>query len=441
MRKIVLILFLSTLIYAQQQIDIPWSTLAHSPYPMISHDPQITGRSPYSGPKSAAIKWTMDLPYGVFSGPIISEGGTLFVGTFSYLYIIGDTTNYFYSINPITGEINWTFQTGDPNMNDSGYLINNEGTIIFGSQSGWLYAIDTLGNLKWEYDTGNNIYQSVMNIDLQGNIYITNESEYLYSISQNGDLNWKVNFGGGFGAKSVSITPDGNTIYIIANNDSIYALNLSGNIIKVFSYCNNINDRAPLLIDNSGNIYLLSRYQESGGALISFSSTGIINWLYVIDQGNPWFTDSSPCMDYEGNIYYTYSVDSSNVLYSRLESVDYYGNYRWTYQFEQPNEEIYVSLKCDKDGNIYCGSSWGYYYYAISKNGKLLWKLPLEGYQVHNSGAIDSDGTLYIGGHLCSICTGEKNTLIAIKDTVTSIAEDPQIILKCKLEQNYPNPF
>lgn len=35
---------------AQQQVDIPWQTLADSPWPMIKHDPQLTGRSPYKGP-------------------------------------------------------------------------------------------------------------------------------------------------------------------------------------------------------------------------------------------------------------------------------------------------------------------------------------------------------------------------------------------------------
>jgi len=143
---------------------------------MIAHDPQITGRSSFAGPKTATIKWTVDLPYGVLSGPIIGEDKTLYVGTCSYLGFSGETTNYFYAITP-DGEIKWTFLTGTPYSNESGYLINNEGTIFFGSQSGWLYAIDEDGNLKWKYDTGGNIYQSIMNTDLQGNIYLTNATD------------------------------------------------------------------------------------------------------------------------------------------------------------------------------------------------------------------------------------------------------------------------
>jgi outer membrane protein assembly factor BamB len=71
----------------------------------------------------------------------------------------------------------------------------------------------------------------------------------------------------------------------------------------------------------------------------------------------------------------------------------------------------------------------------------LIWKLPLDGYQVDNSGAIGSDGTLYIGTHLGSLTTGQEKTLIAIRDTVTSVKNDNEETLSYTLEQNYPNPF
>lgn len=437
-----LILF-SSYNFSQQQVDIPWPSLADSPWPMVAHDPQITGRSPYSGPKTPTIKWSIDLPFGVYSGPIIGKDGTLYVGTRAYLGFVGDTTNYFYAIDPKEGKIKWTFLTGTPFANESGYLINNEGTIFFGSQSGWLYAIDTVGSLKWKYNTGGNIHQGVMNTDIQGNIYIANNTGYLYSFSKDGQLNWKVNYGGGLFPKSVSIAPDGRTIYVPAKNDSIYALNLSGIIVNAFSYSNNIVDRQPLLIDNSENIYLLARYQATGGgALISFNSAGNINWLYVIDYSNPGFTDSSPAMDYEGNIYYTYSVDSGSSWFSRIESVDYYGNYRWTYQFDQPREYIMMPLVVDKDGTIYCGSSEGYNYYAVSKDGELLWQISLDGYYVENATAIGADGTLYIGKNRGSIFTQGQNTLVAIQDTgVVSVNDINTNINDYYLLQNYPNPF
>src|SRR5690606_12328098 len=108
-RLILLIIFVSGLIFPQQQVDILWPTLAKSPWPMVAHDPQITGRSPYSGPKTPTIKWTLDLPYGVFSGPIIGEDNTLYVGSRAYLGLISDTLkNHFYAVSP-DGGTKWTF--------------------------------------------------------------------------------------------------------------------------------------------------------------------------------------------------------------------------------------------------------------------------------------------------------------------------------------------
>jgi len=100
-----------------------------------------------------------------------------------------------------------------------------------------------------------------------------------------------------------------------------------------------------------------------------------------------------------------------------------------------------MPLVVDKEGTVYCGSTWDYYYYAISSEGELLWKLPLYGYQVDNSGAIDSDGTLYIGTHLGSLVTGQEKTLIAVRDTVTSVKNMNPSELKYSPQQNYPNPF
>lgn len=422
---------------AQQQVDIPWPTLADSPWPMIKHDPQITGRSPYSGPKTATIKWTIDLPYGIFSGPIIAEDGTLYVGTNSYLFFSGDTTNYFYAISP-DGQLKWTFLTENPNANESGYLINNEGTIFFGSQSGWLYAIDVNGNLKWKYDTGDNIHQLIMNTDLQGNIYIANATDSLYSFTKDGLLNWKVKYGGGIFPKSVTLSPDGNTIYVVAQDRSIYALDLNGNVKQVFG-CVGWH-RQPLLVDNSGNIYFAPGC-DSLASIKSIDSTGQLRWEYVVNNGDATFNDSSPAIDFDGNIYYAYTITTSTPWFSRIESVDYYGNHRWTYQFNQPDEWIWMPLIVDRDGTVYCGSTWGYYFYAISSEGELLWKLPLNDYQVDNTGVINSDGTLYIGTHLSSLHTNGEKTLIAVRDTVTSVEINDIENLNYYLEQNYPNPF
>ncbi|HAB52898.1 MAG TPA: hypothetical protein DCE80_12135, partial [Ignavibacteriales bacterium] len=94
-------------------------------------------------------------------------------------------------------------------------------------------------------------------------------------------------------------------------------------------------------------------------------------------------------------------------------------------------------LVVDKDGTVYCGSTWGYNYYAVSNRGELLWQIPLNGRYVENSTAIDSDGTLYVGRR-----NQLAKTLIAIKDTGTVSVNEPSVaLLDYKLLQNHPNPL
>ena len=90
------IVFCFSNIIAQQQINIEWPTLADSPWPMVKHDPQFTGRSPYKGPQTPTIVWTADMPDGIFSGPIIGESGNLYFGSYYQL----DSADHFYSYSP-----------------------------------------------------------------------------------------------------------------------------------------------------------------------------------------------------------------------------------------------------------------------------------------------------------------------------------------------------
>jgi hypothetical protein len=127
-----------------------------------------------------------------------------------------------------------------------------------------------------------------------------------------------------------------------------------------------------------------------------------------------------------------------------LLSLDYEGNFRWKYVFDdKESDDFWQPLICDSEGTVYVGSTKGYNYYAISSEGELKWKLPLieQQQQVDNTGAIAEDGTLYLGVHDVSLFQGQKKTLIAIRDTITSVENNDNELLNYRLVQNYPNPF
>jgi outer membrane protein assembly factor BamB len=412
---------------AQTQIDIEWPTLANSDWPMIKHDPQFTGRSPYKGPQTPTIIWTADMKDGIFSGPVIGKEGNLYFGSYYQL----DSADHFYSYSP-DGNLIWDYKLETNRPPQSGILIDSSNTIYFGSLDGYFYALYPDGTLKWKYLTSNPIVELAMpNIDKEGRLYITNGLGELYSFNPDGTLNWSIIYDGGFFARSPVFSPDGNTIYIAGKDSNLFALNLDGTLKWKFS-CGK-TQKFPI-IDNDSNLYILP--EEVPQKLYSIKPDGMIRWEVTIVENTAIPAYSASTIDYLGNIYVA--------LGSAILSYDYYGNKRWWYIIgNDPSEydDFWQPLICDSEGTVYVGSTFGYYYYAISSDGELKWKLPLNDYQVDNTGAISKDGTLYIGVHKSSLSPNQQKTLIAIRDTGTVSVKDNFKFLDYHLEQNYPNPF
>ncbi len=119
------------------QEDIPWPSLADSPWPMNHGDPQSTGRSKFPGP---------------ISGTVIKEveAGNLEAG----VSIGPDSTIYYF---------------------ERGYLI----------------ALWPDGETKWQVPVGEVIDQS-LTIDLSGNLYALDISSTLHCISPYGAIKWSI---------------------------------------------------------------------------------------------------------------------------------------------------------------------------------------------------------------------------------------------------------
>jgi len=116
----------------------------------------------------------------------------------------------------------------------------------------------------------------------------------------------------------------------------------------------------------------------------------------------------------------------------------------WKYIFDdEVSDDFWQPLICDSEGTVYVGSTFGYNYYAISSDGTLKWKLPLTSpiQQIGNTGAITENGTLFLGAHYTILLQHQWRTLMAIRDTVTSVENDSKEITAYQLEQNFPNPF
>lgn len=129
--------------------------------------------------------WHTELGGAVVSTPILSEDGTLYLGTFQSEVVAIDTTNgkvlwrantnnwvwasptldgdtlyitdldgYLYALDPASGEQRW-FIKGDGAISGSALVLND--SVYFSTDVGTLYAISLDGSIRWSRSAGEDV--------------------------------------------------------------------------------------------------------------------------------------------------------------------------------------------------------------------------------------------------------------------------------------------
>ncbi|HZW38974.1 MAG TPA: T9SS type A sorting domain-containing protein [Ignavibacteriaceae bacterium] len=429
MKTILIFLIFISQIFPQTQNKIPWPSLADSPWPTLRGDMQATGRSEFVGPETLNVKWMGDYPLGIFHGPVIGYGDKLFFGTIALNSI---EENYIYAVNP-DSSLFWRYITNSSWPNELAPLLTKDSSIIFLSNTGELYVLDFYGNLKWKKYINNQFTD--LSIDLNGNLYFTSK-DTLKILDSDGSYLLQKYIKKIYG--SITFSPNGQTIYFMTGKpqslDTVYfnSANLQG-IINWNLKFDDMNYGKPS-IDNIGNIFCFASDTLSKSYLYSINKEGEIRWQYRI----AFDLFSATTIDPFGNVIACGIDPNSNNFV--IISLTNEGSLNWQYEVGQ-NEEPNSGLVSDAKGNIFFGATWGTYFQALDKNGKLLWKLSLNGYEYDTSPAIGSDGTLYIGLHKSTFFREHKDNLIAIGKTSVNVEDENIKVDEFFLSQNYPNPF
>ena len=136
--------------------------LDKSPWPMYCHDPQHTCRSPYKGLtyKPVKQKWTFTSPggHGISCPAAIGSDGKIYVGSWKNRQFVknkmkGHSGNLC-ALYP-DGKLNWVHDSGRGSLLASGVeaapLLTSDGKIIYGKDDGYVYALNSKGELLWAF--------------------------------------------------------------------------------------------------------------------------------------------------------------------------------------------------------------------------------------------------------------------------------------------------
>jgi outer membrane protein assembly factor BamB len=361
------------------QEDVPWASLADSPWPMNHHDPQSTGRSKYIGPQS-----------GIIAGKIPAEEmqSSIAIGMDSTIYFSTSSPGYIHAVD-YNGEAKWDTTIGREVFTTP--LISEDGTVYICSDYRQSLAFTSQGKLKWKFSVNDGIWILGMNIGLDGIIYFIGAYGVLYAVDKEGKLKWKYEDERFYVGTNSALTfsPDGKVLYIQGYKDvSVLAFNIETKSVKwTFG---EYPLRSSPIVDAQGNIYFSpgrhSSYPEQP-ILYSLSPEGKIRWSFIYSINQIVFSNTEPTIDKDGNIYF--GIDT-------LYSLNYEGKLRW--KFGLGDVKIHSPLISDAKGNVYLGLAGfgGIKIMSVSSEGKKIWEIKIEGErETGTSPVITEDGTLY----------------------------------------------
>jgi hypothetical protein len=345
------------------QEDIPWPSLADSPWPMDHGDAQSTGRSKYPGPVTGSVAWSIDT-VSLNCGISLGEDGAVY---FSPHVVASKSGLYKVSIE---GEVVWFYDTGYSISNMTTPMITKDGTIIAcNGMRGSVFAINPDGSLKWEYEIGELILQRGINIGKDGTIYVIDSNKTLYAISPTGSLSWTlsletVEYNS---IQGTSFSPDGNTLYTRGKYNSLIAVDINTKSIKwTFGDREQSGGSTPV-VNSDGEIFILGIPLESDGfkaSLTALNSSGEIEWRYFFGTSQDIVSYYAPTIDQQGNIFFAF--DS-------LYSLNYLGELNW--KKDLPHW-CWGTLTCDVEGMVYIPvgpSNRTSQVLSYNQDGDLIW--------------------------------------------------------------------
>ena len=342
---------------------------------MYHHDRQHTGRSPFTGPATASLRWSVRLPSdnSIDCSPVIGADGTIYLGADDHnLYAVSANKSFL-----------WQYRTSNAITASSSAAVGSDGKIYVGTAGGTFYALGHNGSLLWSYQSTVLGMTTPATIGLDGTVYVGDSDHKLQAFNPDGTTKWAHPFVASDRITAAPAIGTDGTIYCGTFDGKLYAINPNGTQKWVYQASRNDYGlySAPT-IGGDGTIYFGDT--ESGtwnGLLYALNPDGTQKWVF---RCNAEIIESSAGIGADGTIY----IGAGDGLHA----INPDGTQKWRYYLAYGTDS---SPAIDARGTIYFGS-YDYNMYAVNPDGSLKWSFSAGG-SIRTSPAISADGTLYFG--------------------------------------------
>ena len=121
-------------------------------------------------------------------------------------------------------QVKWRWQiNGSPAPISASPAVTEDGTVIIGTEGGYVAAINQNGGASWIYKVEEPV-KSSPSVDESGNVFAVTDDGYMYYLSANGELIWKSDFDRHTDSSPVI---SGGLAYLGTNNDELLTINLN----------------------------------------------------------------------------------------------------------------------------------------------------------------------------------------------------------------------
>jgi outer membrane protein assembly factor BamB len=306
----------------------------------------ITGRIYRIESSSLAIRWHVNATSPIVSTPSI-HNDRLIVGSFSTW--INARTGAFepsritaYDLQD--GTEDWEFQLNAGGVFSS--ICSVRDIHIFGCLDGKVYALGLDGNLKWQFETGGEVWCSPSSDGVR--IIVGSDDGYLYALDLDGDLVWKTKLNGKIRSSSPCLSNEDHdnvarSLFIGTQSGLLYRINKDNGSIHWA-----LELGSPVLSSPSTLRNQVVVGSSDGYLYCVKSKDGSLDWKFKTG-GKIW---SSPI-----------TVDERRAVVGSLDSHIYcvdFASRKLVWKF--PTMDMIDSTPCGTSGMLFVGSRDGYLY-------------------------------------------------------------------------------